>query len=443
CLILEPRYMEGVLFAIHYPNLSELKIVHYDHDQMLTSYINNLSFRHILKQQITKLDLMYNCKTITPRSLKLIAKSVHAQILIDGERLQHLSVTSSTGLLYASLVLRYLPPTIFTSSTLTYLRINVQTFTDLLYLLDGRFKQLHTLIAHIYSMETDSSVVYNTDDLPNLKCFSFVYYYESPQYYNVLRHLCRMKNLEKLTLYIRIVFETTFIDPIDLINQFLMNASELQSFKFYLGTRSKRTDLIHYLSENDIKQNYMKNVKCQEISNFVQYNGDSGINHMFTLPFQFEYLQDVGNIFPDILFSNVVDLCVCDNTPFEHEFFQRISRSFPKLRALTVVNTKPWLYKTGVPSDNMIPSYEIVEYPHLSFLDISTVSNYYIEEFLNETKIRLSCLLELKIDYERLRVITKDFTRESTRHNCANVQRLIIYRAIVGSKDYYDYFPLL
>ena len=36
CFILEPRCMEDVLFAIHYPNLSELNIVHYEDDHMLT-----------------------------------------------------------------------------------------------------------------------------------------------------------------------------------------------------------------------------------------------------------------------------------------------------------------------------------------------------------------------------------------------------------------------
>ncbi|CAF1481591.1 unnamed protein product, partial [Adineta steineri] len=45
---------------------------------------------------------------------------------------------------------------------------------------------------------------------------------------------------------------------------------------------------------------------------------------MFTLPFQFDHLQDIGNILPNILFNNVVDLLICDEISFEHEFFQRI-----------------------------------------------------------------------------------------------------------------------
>ncbi len=127
-----------------------------------------MSFRQILKQQITKLDLIYNFEPTVLRSSKAVTKTVYAQILADGEKLKHLSLTSSIGLAYAGLSLRYLPSNIFSSSTLTYLHINVQTFTDLLHLLDGRLKQLHTLIVEIYSMEIDSSVVYNSVNMfPN------------------------------------------------------------------------------------------------------------------------------------------------------------------------------------------------------------------------------------------------------------------------------------
>ncbi len=49
---------------------------------------------------------------------------------------------------YQELSLGASPATIF-SSTLLELHINVVDFTDCLYLLDGRFNQLHTLDFHI------------------------------------------------------------------------------------------------------------------------------------------------------------------------------------------------------------------------------------------------------------------------------------------------------
>jgi hypothetical protein len=39
CLILEPKYMERLFLVSHYPNLTELRIVHRQNDQTLTCYI--------------------------------------------------------------------------------------------------------------------------------------------------------------------------------------------------------------------------------------------------------------------------------------------------------------------------------------------------------------------------------------------------------------------
>ena len=49
----------------------------------------------------------------------------------------------------------------FSSSTLTYLNVNVLYFTDCLHLLDGRLKQLHTCIINISDMDEDFSNVRN------------------------------------------------------------------------------------------------------------------------------------------------------------------------------------------------------------------------------------------------------------------------------------------
>jgi hypothetical protein len=185
------------------------------------------------------------------------------------------------------------------------------------------------------------------------------------------------------------------------------------------------------------------NIGYQEVSNIVQFAGNTSTYHVFTLPFQFAKLIYIGNIFPNISFTHVIDLCVHDEFPFEHEFFLRISKAFPKLKEFCVMNIRPLLYEVEKSSNNTIQSFEIVEYPHLTFLDISRTNRYYVEQFLNETKTHLPCLAALRVRYEELRIITKDFTRETTRRNCANVTRLIIDRKIVGSKDYYIYFPLL
>ncbi|CAF0813444.1 unnamed protein product [Adineta steineri] len=107
-----------------------------------------------------------------------------------------------------------------------------------------------------------------------------------------------------------------------------------------------------------------------------------------------------------------------------------------------MLNSRPWSYETHISFDNVIQPYEIVEYPHLSILTI-TASIFYLEQFLNETITRLPSLTELKVFYDELRYITQDFTRQTTRRNCANVKRLWINKLVAGSKDYWSYFPLL
>ena len=95
------------------------------------------------------------------RSSKEYTKTVYAHILIYFEKLKHFNVSPTTIFGYPSLSICYLPSNTFFSLILTYLSINVRTFTDCLCLLDGRLRQLSTLIVQIYSMKTNLSVVHN------------------------------------------------------------------------------------------------------------------------------------------------------------------------------------------------------------------------------------------------------------------------------------------
>ena len=52
-------------------------------------------------------------------------------------------------------------------------------------------------------------------------------------------------------------------------------------------------------------------------------------------------------------------------------------------------------------------------------------------------------LTRLTVIYEHLRIEAEDFTRETTRRNCENVTKLIIWRQIVGTKEFHLHFPLL
>lgn len=275
-----------------------------------------------------------------------------------------------------------------------------------------------------------------------MKCFSLIHYGLIKEYDNhIVRLLRRMLYLKKLTLYLCVASQDGFVDPIYLLNEFTMYMSRLHSFNFYLSTENNSNDLVHYLSNNDIKRNY-RNIGQQEISDMVCFSINTATYHIFTLPFKFNNLMSIGNVFPNIVFKYVIELWVHDVVPFEYEFFVRISKAFPLLKNFHVSILAPLSFDTEVLSPN-VESCEVIKYPHLTLLDIRRTSINYVEQFLNETITHLPCLSELRVFYEKLRIITNDFTREATRRNCFKVKRLITGSDIVGTKDYYIYFPLL
>ncbi|CAF3820951.1 unnamed protein product [Rotaria sordida] len=88
-------------------------------------------------------------------------------------------------------------------------------------------------------------------------------------------------------------------------------------------------------------------------------------------------------------------------------------------------------------------SCSIVEYSHLISLDIDFVNIDYVDQFLNESKTRLPYLTELVVQFDSLKNVTENFTRDATQRNCAKVKRLIVKNLIDFSEDVYRYFPSL
>ncbi|CAF1208313.1 unnamed protein product [Adineta steineri] len=434
-LIVESTYIERILLATHYPNLIHLKIFNFQCDYSLQYFTDDSSLRQIFKQQIKKLDLVNKDSEGGLRLSSDYTKKVYAHILTYFENLEHLNIIQTSSFGYPSLRLSRLPSNTFSSMILTYLSIRVTDYTDCLYLLDGRLKQLNTFIVQICCMNMDSSIVYNMNDLPNLTCFSLISYTLIEENENrIVSLLHRMSNLEKLTLYLRFVSRNKFIDSKSFINNLSPYMTRVYSLKFYFSIENNRNDTLDY--------SFNINIQSQETSNIVCYSVKTVTYHVFTLPFEFIKLVSIGNIFPNIVFNNVIELWIHDIIPFQHEFFLRITQSFPLLQHLFVTDLTSLSYKRKK-SPNNIQADQIVKYPHLILLDIKGLNNDCIEQFLNETKTYLPCLTILRVSYEQLQITTEDFTREVTRKNCANVRRLITEREIVSSKNYHHYFPLL
>lgn len=253
-----------------------------------------------------------------------------------------------------------------------------------------------------------------------MKCFSFIYYsYIQEDDSQVKALVRRMLYLNKLTLYLRIRCENQLVDSLSILDEYSMHLKQLHSFDYYISIDSENMN---------IATKQVPNIVCSSLT-LITY-------HFFTIPFKFQGLMCIGNIFPNIIFNNVIDLWVRDVIPFEHEFFLRLTYSFPVLKRLCISGQNK-------STDHRIQSNSIAQYSHLSCLRVISIGTRYVEQFLNEGKTNLPCLTQLRVIYEELRTVTNDFTREDTRRNCRNIKQLIMYTNIVGSKDFHSYFPLL
>jgi len=248
-----------------------------------------------------------------------------------------------------------------------------------------------------------------------------------------------MSYLEKLTLYLRIEDRDRFIDGTHLQDEILIYMPQLHSFTFYICTYVNTAGLVHHISSEDIQRTFI-NIRQEHVASIVNYiDSEQIVCSIFSIPFIFDRLNDIGNIFPNIIFSYVRYLLVQDMLPFDRKFFIRVARAFPLLKTFRIVNIKSQELSNLKNSQ----SYEIAEYPHLTYLDMFCANIDYLEQFLNEKVTYVPCLKKLKVVYNNLRIVTNNFTREETRRNCAKVTRLVIRTPLACSKDFYLYFPLL
>ncbi|CAF4076435.1 unnamed protein product [Rotaria magnacalcarata] len=394
--ILEPVFMERILLAAVYPNLAELKLFNFEQQIVSTYFTDESLLRSVFQQQITSLILVNDDKGAIIGSLNEYTRNIYVHILNFFKNLTHLNIIGPNIMLCP-----------------------VENFDDCLYLLDGRLKQLTTFNVNVYSIDTSSTIVHNTDMLPNLKCFSLESYFQFQQYKKIPSLLRRMPYLEHLTLYLLRKDRNTIIDGTCVQDDILVHVPQLHSFTFYINTYIEIDGLSHDLSREHIQQTLI-NIGQQNASCIVNYLSRCSVTcSIFCLPFTFSYLEYLGNVFPNIVFNYVTYLIVDDVDAFRHEFFVRIARSFPILKYLCIYNDEPQGSGDLTLSSDHSQSYSMIEYPHLTSLDVSSSDKDYLEQFLNETKAYVSCLTELEVSHRDLKTVTKNFTREETRRNCA------------------------
>ncbi|CAF1290780.1 unnamed protein product [Rotaria sordida] len=216
--------------------------------------------------------------------------------------------------------------------------------------------------------------------LPKLKYFSFI----SPEYTSqhdilIFPFICRKINLEELKLYLLIkVFDLNYIDGIQLYDQLLCHMKKLNKFTFNIQTLVYRCNTKINLSSNeDIQRNFIGREIYQQIASYINNNSTTIESkcHIYSLPYQFEYLLEINNSFPGCMFHTVRWLVIIDRYPFEHKFFQFISQDLSFLQILHIRNDKPQKYK-------QYSSNELITFHHLELLNLKLAHLDYTEQFL-------------------------------------------------------------
>ncbi|CAF2823316.1 unnamed protein product [Rotaria sp. Silwood2] len=382
-LTLESKSMKRILLCGNYSNLVSLKVFHFTQDIAFFYFTDQSIFRHIFKDQIIELTLLVDDDLCRGRSLKDYTVNVYVPILTFFKRLKHLSISIPYFYGdYPSLSICNLSSTMFSSSILTKLSIDVYSFDDCRCLLDGRLKQLTILIVRIYQINYHSSIIHMIDDnLPHLKCFSLICYEKTDAYDNrVLPLLHRMTYLEKLTLYLRLHGRNIFVDGTHLHREILMHMSQLHAFIFYISTEIEINDSIDRLSDNDIQQTFT-NIGYYRIACAVNYYRKSkAICHIFSLPFIFDRLIKICSHFPAVIYEHVTELTILDDILFNYEFIVRIRKAFPSLDDLTIIILQPPSDEFGQDELRENQSSAIMKYLHLSGLTTLYRSDDYLRE---------------------------------------------------------------
>jgi hypothetical protein len=252
--------------------------------------------------------------------------------------------------------------------------------------------------------------------------------------------LHRMSNLEQLFLYFVPYRKTKFIDGNDLKN-IINYMPRLNKFVFNIRSIIRGHVPDNSPSNADIQHTF-KDFKDTQIISCVDYfSSTEGQCHVYSYPYTLEYYDKITNNFPDGLSKCVREVSLYDQHPFEHEFFLRIEKSFPFMKKLTLFNDKPQENKQCEKSKNDNQDLSIIKYPNLTHILLLGVHPDYVEQFLIDTKMSLPNGVCLCANYESLKEVTHNFTRDATRINCARVGHLDVWGTFRITKLLEDYFP--
>ncbi|UJR17896.1 hypothetical protein I4U23_004795 [Adineta vaga] len=407
-LVVEQYSFKTILLSNIYPKLFSLSFANFQEKILLQYLREDSNLRELLSQQITHLTVGFQCELSTANHDT--QSNIFALILYLCQRLYSLNLCQLFSYQTIPVFIEILSSTNVTSSTLTTLKINIKTFGTCLYILDGRFACLRTLIVHIqrmsyYSSDISKAVSLLSIDifyvktsneidehcelfslkpvLPTLKYFLLISLNRTRCYEKAIPPLIRrMINLEELSLLFAITRDdTTYIDGIQLHDQTLTYMTKLNRFTFSIIT-FVYNDLrrIRLPSNDDIQRSFNGDLYYQ-VGSYV--DGESlcptGSCHIYSLPYEFEYFLCLNNSFRGGAFDKVRYLTMTDSRPFELKFFKIISESFPCLNELHIHDNKR----------QVINKYDstLIIFSHLMLLNLINAHLDYAKQFISYENI--------------------------------------------------------
>jgi hypothetical protein len=236
---------------------------------------------------------------------------------------------------------------------------------------------------------------------------------------SVVPLLRRMINLEELDLNLNVQCFEKFIDGDTLKKDIMIHMARLYKFTFNICSIIDDRYQTNFPLNESIEKTF-KYFSNNQIITCINHFQRFSRCHIYSYPYQWKIYNDIANNFRDGLFSSVTQVSLRDEHSFEHEFFLRISKSFPFMKQLTIHNHKAQQNKSN--NDNQILS--IIEYPNLTRLDLSYAHDDYVELFLFNMKMSLPNNLHLRVDCQSLERMTYCFTRYMTGNNCAKLAAL-------------------
>lgn len=228
-----------------------------------------------------------------------------------------------------------------------------------------------------------------------------------------------MANLEEFNLNFEISGRNTFIDGNSLEN-IINYMPKLNKFMFNIGSKISLENQINLSSNEDIQRTFT-NLKDNKIISSIDYFPLAKYCRcrVYSHPYIWRDYKNITNNFSVGLCKYVREVLLFDERPFEREFLLRISQSFPFLKKITVVNNNQQCRKSD--HNNSNNNLSIIQYPDFTELDLFEAHEYYVEQFLIDTKTRLPDNVYVYVHHEILKKVTHNFKRDETRINSSKI----------------------